>query len=258
MEIVFLGTAGSVARKDRDNTSLLIKEKGSYLLVDVPGAVVQKLRKLSIDYFQINNIFITHIHPDHIYGLPSFIHARMFDAQSTINIYGHKKSVEFVQKLLTLFNLKRNKFPKIKFYRLHSKSHFSVSDSFYINTFKTRHSAESLGLKIEYKNKTIIYTSDTAYSQNVIKTATGADYLIHDCFAPTRFFRTYPLLEKMHTSTHAVAEVYKKSKVKTLIPIHFSGEFNFKISEISTEFRKLGVKNFILPKDLQILKINYR
>jgi ribonuclease Z len=255
MEIIFLGTAGSIARKNRDNTSLVIKQKNNFLLIDVPGAIVQKFRRLGIDYYQINNIFVTHIHPDHIYGLPAFIHARMFDSDSVINIFGHKESLKFIRKLLSIFRLRRKNFPNIKFHKLQPDSCLSISHKIEIITFKTKHSLESLGLKIKYKNNSIVYTSDTAYSLNTVKMSAGVDYLIHDCFAPTRFFKAYPQLLKMHSSPETIARVYKKSKFKTVIPIHFSGELDFKISEISQELRSLGVKNFFIPQDLQRLKI---
>lgn len=255
MEIIFLGTAGSVARKNRDNTSLVIKHKNNFLLIDVPGAIVQKFRRLELDYYQVNNILVTHIHPDHIYGLPAFIHARMFDSNSTINIFGHKESLKFIRNLLSLFRLRREKFPNIKFHKLQPNSCFSIFQRIEITTFKTKHTLESLGLKIKYKNNSVVYTSDSAYSLNTVRMAAGVDYLIHDCFAPTRFFKVYPQLLKMHSSPETIARIYEKSRFKTVIPIHFSGELDFKISEISQELRSLGVKNFLIPHDLQRLKI---
>ncbi len=258
MKIIFLGTSGSVARKERDNTSLLIEEKQNYFLIDVPGSLVQKFKKLNIDYFRVNDIFITHIHPDHIYGLPAFIHARMFDCQSTINIYGHSYSLKFIRQLLSFFKLRREKFPKIRFHNLKPNCIFMLFGNLTLYPFKTRHCQESLGLKIKYKNKTIVYTSDTSYFPEIAEIAINADYLIHDCFAPSRFFNIYPKLQKMHTSPEMIAKVYKDSKTKVLIPIHFSGELNFQVSEISQEFEKLGIKNFIIPQDLQAIKIPHK
>jgi len=58
VELKFLGTGGSVATEGRDNTSFLILFEQELILVDCPGSVIPKIKKLH--------------HPDHIYGLPSF------------------------------------------------------------------------------------------------------------------------------------------------------------------------------------------
>ena len=76
-DLYFLGTGGSIATEDRDNTSLLLDTENRLILIDCPGSVIQKIRKLGFDPRQIKTILVTHVHPDHIYGLPSLVHSLM-------------------------------------------------------------------------------------------------------------------------------------------------------------------------------------
>jgi ribonuclease BN (tRNA processing enzyme) len=258
MKLIFLGTTGAVSRKERDNTSLLFQlGEENYLLIDTPGSLVQKLKKLNIDYFKVNHIFITHLHPDHIYGLPSFIHCRMFDTSSQIYIYAHPISIRFIKKLLKMFNLmRRDKFPQVKLVKVKEGSTIRLNDEIKITPFKVKHSRESLGIKIQIKDKRILFSSDTAYSEKLIQEAKGSDILIHDCFAPHRFFLKYPQLSQMHTSAALLAKIYKEANPKLLIPIHFSGELDFEIREIEEELRREGAENIYIPSDLNYINFD--
>lgn len=256
MKLTFLGTSGAVARAERDNVSLLFRFGTEYLLVDTPGALVHKLSKINLNYFRINQIFLTHTHPDHIYGLPSFIHSRMFDSSSLIHIYGHPRTLKLVERLFKLFSLKGNRFPKIKLVELKSGDSISPLKGIHILSFKVKHAPESLGIKIETSKKKVVFSSDSAYSRNLAQMAKEADYLIHDCFAPERFFRKYPQLHRMHSSPRTLARVAQQARPKLVIPIHFSGEFKFELEEIKKELEQKGVEKIHLPRDLESIAIS--
>ena len=79
-EIIFLGTGGAAATPERDNTSLLLRQEEELVLVDCPGSVTRKIRSLDLDPRALRALMITHVHPDHIYGLPSLVHSLMTDS----------------------------------------------------------------------------------------------------------------------------------------------------------------------------------
>ena len=62
MKLLFLGTAGAIPGKDRDNTSIAFDLDGDIFLVDCPGSAVQKLLKADWNPLKIKNVLISHAH----------------------------------------------------------------------------------------------------------------------------------------------------------------------------------------------------
>ena len=103
-ELYFLGTGGAAATEERDNTALLLHHERSLVLVDCPGSVTRKIKTLGLDPRRVRAIQVTHVHPDHIYGLPSFVHSLML-ADLRIPLYGSRETIRFCRELLELYGL---------------------------------------------------------------------------------------------------------------------------------------------------------
>ena len=259
-KIFFLGTSAAVVSRERDNTSILLSEGKEKILIDTPGSLLVKLAKLSIDYRQIENIILTHSHPDHIYGLVSFLHSR-YRLNDSISIFAHPKTINLVKNLRSLFKLEDTSlYPKISYHQVlvNRKKPFYDSKRISCRAFKVKHSADSTGLRFFFKktNLSLVYCSDTAKSKDLINAARGCDYLIHDCFAPERFFKRYPQLAKMHTSSLTLGKIAKDVKPEVLIPIHFTSEVKYSFSTVKTEIKTNFFGRIILPHDLHTLKIS--
>lgn len=252
-ELYFLGTGGSVATIERDNTSFLLRTGSTLVLVDCPGSVIQKIKKLKFSPLQVKSILITHIHPDHVYGLPSFIHNLMLE-DYLVSIYGSEETIYFCQKLLNLFNLlNREVKAKIDFILVKPEEKIKLADSLEIKAFRVPHSSSSLAFFffLKEEGKELIYSGDTPVFSFLFQEAEKKDYLIHDCSAPSRFFIKYPSLSTMHTHSLELGELAQKFGIKCLIPCHFFGELEFSLSEIEEEIRKSYQKRLIIPEDFE-------
>lgn len=252
-EICFLGTGGAVATKERDNTSFLINHDESLILIDCPGSVIQKIRKLDFAPRKITSILVTHIHPDHVYGLPSFIHSLMLD-EGLIRLFGTEESVHFCQKILDLFHLQDKKIKiRIDFVSVIPGESFKLEDSIECNSIKVPHSPSSVAFhfSFEKERKKLIYSGDTAPNLFLFQEAEGTDYLIHDCSAPSRFFKKYPSLHAMHTHSLELGRLSQSAGIRCLIPCHFFGELDFPLSEIEEEIRKNYRGKLFIPKDFE-------
>lgn len=253
IEVCFLGTGGSVATRERDNTSFLINRNGALILVDCPGGVIQKIKKLNFDPRQVSIILVTHIHPDHVYGLPSFVHSLMLD-ECRIQLIGSRQTTKFCRDYLDLFELRDKKIKtRVEFVSLKAGNNYQFKGSLKCSPLKVPHSPSSLAYHFYFEDegKELIYSGDTPPSPLLFKQAEGIDCLIHDSSAPSRFFEEFPSLRTMHTSSLELGELSERSRVKCLIPCHFFGEVEFSLSEIEEEIRKNYKGKLIIPKDFE-------
>jgi len=252
-ELYFLGTGGSVATQERDNTSLLIPGEGGLLLVDCTGSIVQKIKRLGYEPRQVRFLFLTHVHPDHVFALPSLIHGLMFD-EGEIRLFGSAETVSFARRLLDLFSLRQRRFrTRVVFRPLSPGKRVRVHASISVQSFKNPHHSSSLAYRfhLERENKEVFCSGDTPVYPPLFEAARGIDYLIHDASAPSRYFRKYPALYSMHTSARDLGRWSEEAGVRCLIPCHFLGELAFSLSEIRREIRREFKRKLIIPRDLR-------
>jgi ribonuclease Z len=257
-DVIFLGTGGSLATKERDNTSFLIRHNSELLLVDCPGSIIQKIKKAGFQPLEIKSIFLTHTHPDHIYGLPSFVHSLMI-YDCSINLYGSVECLEFCENLLDLFHLREEKIKcRLKFFPLRPEENYSFLTDLKVRCLSVPHHPTSLAYHFHFaEEKTdLVYSGDTPVHLPLFQEAKGVDCLIHDCSAPSRYFRKYPMLASMHTDSQELGLRSQESKIQCLIPCHFFGELDFEIDEIEKEIRQNYRNTLIIPSDFEIITLS--
>ncbi len=250
-ELFFIGTGGSVATEDRDNTSFLLRTEENLILIDCSGSVIQKLKKLNFDPRTVDALLITHIHPDHVYGLPSLVHSLMLD-ECLINIYGSGETVSFCGDLLDLFDLRNETIKyRLNMISVNNRESHQLSPSLRCAFFDVPHSSASMAFHfyLEAEGIHFIYSGDTPAHPELFQEAEGIDFLVHDCSAPSRFFEKYPLLRTMHTDARTLGELAQKAGVKHLVPCHFFGELDFSLSEIEEEIRRNFRGDLTIPQD---------
>jgi ribonuclease Z len=106
MDVFFLGTGAGVPAKLRNVTSIalkLLEERGSLWLFDCGEATQHQILHTSIKPRRIEKIFITHLHGDHIYGLPGLLSSRSFQGgDSLVTVYGPQGIKEFIEVSLKI------------------------------------------------------------------------------------------------------------------------------------------------------------
>ncbi len=106
VDIFFLGTGAGMPAKLRNVTSIafkLLEERGAVWLFDAGEATQHQILHTSIKPRRIEKIFITHLHGDHIYGLPGLLSSRSFQGgESEITVYGPKGIKEYLHVSLSV------------------------------------------------------------------------------------------------------------------------------------------------------------
>lgn len=104
MEIIFLGTGAGVPSKQRNVSAIaltMLQEANSIWLFDCGEATQHQILNTTIRPRKINKIFITHMHGDHIFGLPGLLSSRSFQGgDDLLTVYGPRGIKEFIETSL--------------------------------------------------------------------------------------------------------------------------------------------------------------
>ncbi|MEA2442451.1 MAG: ribonuclease [Thermoleophilaceae bacterium] len=88
LDIVFLGTAGSAPTAGRGLPATLVRRGGERLLIDC-GEGTQRQLLRSVGLVDLEEIFITHFHADHVLGLPGMLKTfGLRGREAPLTIYG--------------------------------------------------------------------------------------------------------------------------------------------------------------------------
>ena len=103
VRVHFLGVGGGIPALTRAPPSIAIQFQGTLLLFDCGEATQLQLRKAGLSPQRIREIYITHLHGDHVLGLPGLISTMvMQDRSKPLTIFGPKGTTKFTETSLEL------------------------------------------------------------------------------------------------------------------------------------------------------------
>lgn len=107
MELTFLGTSAGVPTRTRNMTSIVLNLQqptaAEVWLFDCGEGTQHQFLHTALHPGKLNKIFITHLHGDHLFGLPGLLCSRSMQGNSLpLTLYGPKGLREFVEVALRL------------------------------------------------------------------------------------------------------------------------------------------------------------
>jgi len=89
LRIVFLGTSAGTPSRDRNLAAVAVVMDGRALLFDCGEGTQQQIIRSPLRFGAIEAIFITHLHGDHLYGLPGLVATLgMHNRTAPLDVYG--------------------------------------------------------------------------------------------------------------------------------------------------------------------------
>lgn len=151
MEILFLGTGSGVPSKQRNVSSLALKlldEINSVWLFDCGEATQHQILNTTLKPRKITKIFITHMHGDHIFGLPGFLSSRSFQGgEDELTIYGPKGIKAYVLSSLK-YSRSYVQYP-LSFVEFEEPGLLFEEKQFKVLVDRLQHGVPSYGFRIE-------------------------------------------------------------------------------------------------------------
>lgn len=106
MELYFLGTGAGMPSRERNVTSIvlnLVGERGTIWMFDCGEGTQHQILRSPIKLSRLEKLFITHLHGDHLYGLPGLLTSRSYHGGETpLSLYGPPGLRQYVEMTLSI------------------------------------------------------------------------------------------------------------------------------------------------------------
>jgi ribonuclease Z len=103
MRMTFLGTGGGIPSISRSLPSVAVTYLGELILFDCGEGAQRQMMRAGTGFKQKLTILLTHLHGDHIFGLPGLIYTlSMLDRRHPLRIIGPRGTRDFVEALLSI------------------------------------------------------------------------------------------------------------------------------------------------------------
>ncbi|WP_456325618.1 MBL fold metallo-hydrolase [Desulfonauticus submarinus] len=256
MEIVLWGCRGGIPVSGREyvefggNTPCIqVKTPQTEFIIDAGTGIRELGNMASIQEKKNFNFLFTHVHWDHILGLPFF--RPIYEGANLEIFYNFQVQGDVVEYILDLF--RKPYFPvekqevESRFISRPVDFPFKKED-LEIEAIPLSHPDSGLGYKFKYNGKTFVYLTDNELEFNHINSKSyeeylefcfSADLLIHDAeYLSQEYKRTKGW---GHSRMEAVLEFAFKAKVKSLGLFHHSqNRKDNELLELERSFQLLG------------------
>ncbi len=248
-KVTILGSGTCVPSLKRSSCSVMAEIGDTKLLFDSGAGTMRRLLESGTTVFEISYIFFSHFHPDHTSELIQFLFANKYPDGSRRKkpltiiagtgfsgffsglkaAYGHW--IELAPGMLDVIELYTNGPDSRRF------------DNFTVDSLPVEHNDESLAYRITGPNKkSVVYSGDTDYSDNLVTLAKDADLLICESAFPDQ------LKVDGHLTPSIAGQIAARADVGKLVLTHFypaCEQF-----DIEKECRKSYSGPLVLAEDL--------
>jgi ribonuclease BN (tRNA processing enzyme) len=245
MKFIVLGSGTSVPHPQRSSSGFWLETGSGSLLLDCSASAVHRAAQEKLDWANLDAIWISHFHLDHIGGLPAFLFGTKYAPETQarkkpLKIFGAKG----LQKLIEAFdkandyNLLKQPFP-VEIREVEPLEKFQIFENLEAVAAKTPHTDESLAIHLRYKtDKTLVYTADTGFEKALGVLARDADLLALEC----SFFQNKPV--ETHLQLDEAMHLIRYAQPKRTILTHFYPEWD--AVDFETEVKKFSPPGTVL------------
>ena len=263
IRIIFLGTSAGMPTRARNVASVAVMLDGRVLLFDCGEGTQHQLMRSAVRFGAIEAIFLTHLHGDHLFGLPGLLASMSLNArEKPLALYGPAGIAEFMRALplyRTSFDVETHELAPGRVRR---------GDGYSVDAASLVHSAACFGFRIVEDDRPgefdvaraaalglppgpaygrlqrgesvggvkpsdvlgparpgrrIVYCTDTRPCDNAIELARGADVLIHESTYASDMAEE--AVQRFHATAAEAAAVAREAEVERLIITHISPRY---------------------------------
>lgn len=181
---------------------------------------------LGVDWPNLDAIWISHFHMDHVGGLGPLLagtkHAsQMRDRRKPLTIYGPKGFERLFDGISSVrdYKLREQPFP-VEIIEIEDGNGFEIVSGIEALAMKTPHTQESLGILIRDGETRLMYSADTGFNESIADFASGVELLVLEC----SFVREKP--GPKHLILAEAVELVNRANPRRAMLTHFYPEWD--------------------------------
>jgi ribonuclease Z len=243
LNVTLLGTGDPIPRLDRFGPATLVEAGGHQMLFDAGRGAAQRLGQLGIALGDIDELFITHFHHDHLNGLTdvwmtSWLPNPFGRRRMPLRVWGPTGT----ERILDGFRQAMD--PNIQIRIIDEQlppagAEFDITefsddgvifdeDGVVVTAFAVDHGEyikPSYGYRIDYAGRSVVISGDTKFDENLIEISEGVDVLIHEVAAANEqildFDQRMQLILDHHTTPEEAGIVFERAAPKLAVYTHY-------------------------------------
>lgn len=150
LQIVFLGTGGSIPTPNRSLPAILVQREGEQLMFDCGEGAQRQMVKAKAGFHKKMKIFITHMHGDHVLGLPGLLQTMaLLDRERKLDIYGPIGTARFLEGIRETVQFALT-FP-VEIHEIRNEGVICEEDEYTVETIRANHIIPSLAYSLAEK-----------------------------------------------------------------------------------------------------------
>jgi ribonuclease BN (tRNA processing enzyme) len=197
------------------------------MLLDVSADAAHRAAQEKLDWAELDAIWVSHFHLDHMGGLAPFLFGLKWAPQTqsrrkpliVFGPEGLKRILEAVDHSNN-YGFLNQPFP-LELFEVKPNAGFVPLPGLSARTFSTPHTDESMAIRLTEENGTsIVYSSDTGFSDHLVEFSRDADVLLLECS-----FRANKPVEK-HLQLSDAMTIAKTARPGKLVLTHLYPEWD--------------------------------
>jgi ribonuclease Z len=241
LKVTLLGTGNPRPVIERFGPSILVEAGKQKFIFDCGRGCTQRLYQAKVPFSEITALFLTHLHSDHIVGVPDLWLTGWIMGRSTpLRVWGPSGTQQMMKHLEEAYafdiHIRRDVDEQLPPAGVVVEARDIEQQVVYDNggvkvtAFVVDHGSvkPALGYRLDYAGHSVVLSGDTRYSENLIKFAQGADLLVHEVLAANAYRSLHTALTpkqmqrvmEHHTKTEEAGMVFARVKPKLAVYTH--------------------------------------
>lgn len=188
---------------NRFGPSTLVEAGDQKFIFDAGRGALQRLTELAVRWQDVQGVFLTHLHSDHVVGFPDLwltgwlivpgrnVPLQVWGPRGTTAMMAHLKQAFEYDVRIRIQNDGASPEGAALLVKEISEGVVYEKSGVKVTAFEVDHAPvkPAFGYRIDYAGHSVVLSGDTRVSENLVRYAQGVDVLVHEVFAPATLQR---------------------------------------------------------------------